>query len=197
MPIGARSYGTIVAAEGTFYRKPAPSRAADPRRGRMQPLLYDYSEMRCWSASTCSLFVEGRSLSRARCADRRLCRRVCARRTGASIEDGSAGAAAEERRQAGTKAAHGPVFPRIGYIETLEAAKASPHYTAPLGKLQGRGVASGFWFNAGGDPPLRSTSPRTATSSSPPAIPISAVRAPRSPTSALNCSASIIAAFRS
>src|ERR1700687_4782152 len=51
----------------------------------------------------------------------------------------------------GTKAAHGPVFPRIGYIETLEAAKTSDHYKAPLGKLQGRGVASGFWFNAGGE----------------------------------------------
>ncbi|MBA2402363.1 MAG: xanthine dehydrogenase family protein molybdopterin-binding subunit [Bradyrhizobium sp.] len=51
----------------------------------------------------------------------------------------------------GTKAAHGPVYPRIGYIETLEAAKGSDHYKAPLGKLQGRGVASGFWFNAGGE----------------------------------------------
>ena len=55
----------------------------------------------------------------------------------------------------GTKAAHGPVFPRIGYIETLEMAKNHPHYKAPLGKLQGtlrgRGVASGFWFNAGGE----------------------------------------------
>src|SRR5258708_5626042 len=51
----------------------------------------------------------------------------------------------------GTKASHGPVYPRIGYIETLEAAKASPHYKAPLGKLQGRGIASGFWFNAGGE----------------------------------------------
>src|ERR1700684_267693 len=51
----------------------------------------------------------------------------------------------------GTKAAHGPVFPRIGYIDTLEAARAHPHYSAPLGKLQGRGVASGFWFNAGGE----------------------------------------------
>ena len=51
----------------------------------------------------------------------------------------------------GTKAAHGPTFPRIGYIETLEAAKNSDHYKAPLGKLQGRGVASGFWFNAGGE----------------------------------------------
>ncbi|HEY7844940.1 MAG TPA: xanthine dehydrogenase family protein molybdopterin-binding subunit, partial [Bradyrhizobium sp.] len=55
----------------------------------------------------------------------------------------------------GTKAAHGPTFPRIGYIETLEMAKSHPHYSAPLGKLQGtlrgRGVASGFWFNAGGE----------------------------------------------
>jgi CO/xanthine dehydrogenase Mo-binding subunit len=55
----------------------------------------------------------------------------------------------------GTKAAHGPTFPRIGYIETLEMAKNHPHYHAPLGKgqgtLRGRGVASGFWFNAGGE----------------------------------------------
>ena len=50
----------------------------------------------------------------------------------------------------GTKAVHGPTFPRIGYVETLEAAKNSEHYKAPLGKFQGRGVASGFWFNAGG-----------------------------------------------
>src|SRR5262245_13706814 len=51
----------------------------------------------------------------------------------------------------GTKAAYGPVFPRIGYEETLQAALSHPHYQAPLGKNQGRGVASGFWFNAGGE----------------------------------------------
>ena len=55
----------------------------------------------------------------------------------------------------GTKAAHGPVFPRIGYVETLQVAKEHPHYAAPLGqtpgKPRGRGVASGFWFNAGGE----------------------------------------------
>ncbi|HEY4254699.1 MAG TPA: xanthine dehydrogenase family protein molybdopterin-binding subunit [Roseomonas sp.] len=51
----------------------------------------------------------------------------------------------------GTKAAHGPVYPRIGFVETIEAALAHPHYKAPLGKHQGRGVASGFWFNAGGE----------------------------------------------
>ena len=42
----------------------------------------------------------------------------------------------------------GPVFPRIGFIETVEAAKDHPHYSAPLeGKYRGRGVATGFWPN--------------------------------------------------
>src|SRR5215510_574162 len=50
----------------------------------------------------------------------------------------------------GTKAAYGPVFPRIGYAETLQAALGHPHYKAPLGPNQGRGVASGYWFNDGG-----------------------------------------------
>jgi CO/xanthine dehydrogenase Mo-binding subunit len=51
----------------------------------------------------------------------------------------------------GTKAAYGPTFPRIGYEETVRAAMEHPHYSAPLGPNQGRGVASGFWFNAGGE----------------------------------------------
>ena len=51
----------------------------------------------------------------------------------------------------GTKAAYGPTFPRIGYEETLQAALQHPHYKTPLGPNQGRGVASGFWFNAGGE----------------------------------------------
>jgi CO/xanthine dehydrogenase Mo-binding subunit len=50
----------------------------------------------------------------------------------------------------GTRRADGPVYPRIGMVETAEAAKRHPHYTAPLGgPHRGRGVASGFWFNAG------------------------------------------------
>jgi CO/xanthine dehydrogenase Mo-binding subunit len=51
----------------------------------------------------------------------------------------------------GTKSSFGPTFGRIGLKETLEAAKNHPHYTAPLGKNQGRGVACGFWFNFGGN----------------------------------------------
>ena len=48
----------------------------------------------------------------------------------------------------GVRRATGPLMPRVGFIETLEAAKAHPHYTAPLtGPYRGRGVASGFWGN--------------------------------------------------
>jgi xanthine dehydrogenase molybdenum-binding subunit len=50
----------------------------------------------------------------------------------------------------GTRRADGPVYPRIGMIETVEAAKKHAHYAAPLaGPNRGRGVASGFWFNIG------------------------------------------------
>ena len=51
----------------------------------------------------------------------------------------------------GTKAVHGPVYPVMGYQETVKQALAHPHYKAPLGPNQGRGVASGYWFNAGGE----------------------------------------------
>jgi CO/xanthine dehydrogenase Mo-binding subunit len=51
----------------------------------------------------------------------------------------------------GTKSSYGPTYPAIGLKATLEAAKSHPHWTAPLGKNQGRGGACGFWFNFGGD----------------------------------------------
>lgn len=50
----------------------------------------------------------------------------------------------------GTRRVDGPVFPKVGMIETVEAIKNSEHWNAPLsGKNRGRGVASGFWFNCG------------------------------------------------
>ncbi len=51
----------------------------------------------------------------------------------------------------GTKASYGPTYERIGLVETLEAAKAHPHYSAPLKPGQGRGISCGFWFNHGGE----------------------------------------------
>ena len=50
----------------------------------------------------------------------------------------------------GTRRVDGPTFPRIGFIEVLEATKNHPHYSAPLeGPNRGRGMATGFWFNVG------------------------------------------------
>ncbi len=48
----------------------------------------------------------------------------------------------------GSRAPTGPVWPRIGFVEVLQAAKDHPHYSAPLtGPYRGRGVASGLWRN--------------------------------------------------
>ena len=50
----------------------------------------------------------------------------------------------------GDRTVAGVPFPRIGCIEVEEAIKASEHYNSPLGgPNRGRGVAMGWWFNAG------------------------------------------------
>ncbi|MCC6720227.1 MAG: xanthine dehydrogenase family protein molybdopterin-binding subunit [Acetobacteraceae bacterium] len=57
----------------------------------------------------------------------------------------------------GTKAAYGAVFGDVTFKETIQAIRNHPHYAAPLdrapakGVRRGRGVASGFWYNAGGE----------------------------------------------
>jgi len=50
----------------------------------------------------------------------------------------------------GDPQANGVPFGQIGYVECLEAAKAHPHWSAPLETGVGRGVAGGFWGNYGG-----------------------------------------------
>jgi len=51
----------------------------------------------------------------------------------------------------GTRRSDGTVYKKIGCVETHEAAKESEHYQSRLaGPNRGRGVASGFWFNGGG-----------------------------------------------
>ncbi|MEE8518603.1 MAG: xanthine dehydrogenase family protein molybdopterin-binding subunit, partial [Dehalococcoidia bacterium] len=57
--------------------------------------------------------------------------------------------------QEGDRRADGPVFPRVGNLECLEAIEGSAHYKTPLdrkgpnGKLRGRGMASGYWQGIG------------------------------------------------
>ena len=49
----------------------------------------------------------------------------------------------------GDQAPYGPKFGPIGLRQVLEAAQNHPHWKAPKAANQGRGVACGFWFNAG------------------------------------------------
>ena len=53
--------------------------------------------------------------------------------------------------KAGSPTAYGPKHSHDGYAATIEALLNHPEYNKPLGKNQGRGVASGFWFNGGGE----------------------------------------------
>ena len=57
----------------------------------------------------------------------------------------------ENAAKEGTRAAYGPTFRRIGFEETLHAARDHAHYATPKNGRQGRGVACGFWFNVGGE----------------------------------------------
>src|ERR1700755_417167 len=149
--IGAKKDGTIVAAQGTFYLQ-AGALPGAPIRGAVGCSFSPYDIPNVLSVGYDVL--SNRS-------------KVAAYRApGAPIGAFAVECVLDELAEAlkmdplelrlknaakqGTKAAHGPVYPRIGYIETLEAAQAHSHYTAPLGKghgkLQGRGVACGFWF---------------------------------------------------
>lgn len=51
----------------------------------------------------------------------------------------------------GIKAVYGATFREIAFIDTLRAIRSHPHYSAPLPPGHGRGLACGFWFNAGGE----------------------------------------------
>ncbi|TWT34876.1 xanthine dehydrogenase family protein molybdopterin-binding subunit [Blastopirellula retiformator] len=50
----------------------------------------------------------------------------------------------------GVKRVDGPVYPRIGYLECLDAVEKSAHWNTPLeGPNRGRGIGAGYWFNIG------------------------------------------------
>jgi len=49
----------------------------------------------------------------------------------------------------GDHAPYGPPYGPIGVKAILDAVKNHPHWSAPLGSNQGRGLALGFWFNGG------------------------------------------------
>ena len=50
----------------------------------------------------------------------------------------------------GDQSLGGSVYGSIGLIEVLNQTKNHPHYLAPLGPNQGRGLALGYWMHGGG-----------------------------------------------
>ena len=60
----------------------------------------------------------------------------------------------ENAAKEGTRRGDGPIFPRIGMEEVLDAVKESDHWNSDVGdalpgRVRGRGMASGYWFNVG------------------------------------------------
>src|SRR5215211_7221555 len=150
--IGAKKDGTIVAAEGTFYLQ-AGALPGSPIRGAVGCSFAPYDIPNVLSVGYD--VMSNRS-------------KVAAYRApGAPIGAYAVECVLDELAEKlgmdplelrlknsakqGTKAVHGPVYPVMGYQETVKQALAHPHYKAPLGPNQGRGVASGYWFNAGGE----------------------------------------------
>ncbi|MEJ0020595.1 MAG: xanthine dehydrogenase family protein molybdopterin-binding subunit [Acetobacteraceae bacterium] len=51
----------------------------------------------------------------------------------------------------GTKTHYGPTHVNIGFEQVLAAVESHPHWKTPVKPGQGRGLATGFWFNIGGE----------------------------------------------
>jgi CO/xanthine dehydrogenase Mo-binding subunit len=150
--IGANKDGTIVAAEGTFYLQ-AGGLPGSPIRGATACSFapYDIPNIRslgydvvCNRSKVAAYRAPGAPIGAfpVECVLDEVAEAIGMDPLELRLKN-----AARE----GTKPAHRPPYPRIGYAETVEAAIAHPHSNAPLGKNQGRGVASGFWFNAAGE----------------------------------------------
>ncbi len=156
--IGAKKDGTLVAAQGTFYLQ-AGGLPGSPLRGPVGCSFAAYAIPNI--LSTGYDVVSNRS-------------KVAAYRApgaphGAFATESVLDEIAEKlgldpldmrvRNSAkpGDKAIYGATFGDVTFVETIDAIRKHPHYKAPLdrnprpGVKRGRGVASGFWYNAGGE----------------------------------------------
>jgi CO/xanthine dehydrogenase Mo-binding subunit len=156
--IGARKDGTIVAAQGTFYLQ-AGGLPGSPLRGPVGCSFAAYAIPNVLSVGYD--VVSNRSKVAAY--------RAPGAPLGAFATECVLDEIAEKlgldplemrlknSAKAGDKAIYGPVFGEVTFKETVEAILHHPHYKAPLDKnpapgvKRGRGVASGFWYNAGGE----------------------------------------------
>jgi len=79
----------------------------------------------------------------------------------------------------GTKAVHGPTWTNIGFLATINAAKAHANYQVPLARTRGAVSPSASGSTSVASRVPRCMSTRTDRSVSLPGAPISAARAPR------------------
>ncbi len=156
--IGAKKDGTIVAAQGTFYLQ-AGGLPGSPLRGPVGCSFAAYAIPNVLSVGYD--VVSNRSKVAAY--------RAPGAPLGAFATECVLDEIAEKlgldplemrlknSAKAGDKAIYGPVFGEVTFKETVESILHHPHYKAPLdrnpspGVKRGRGVASGFWYNAGGE----------------------------------------------
>ena len=155
--IGARKDGTLVAAQGTFYLQ-AGGLPGAPLRGPVGcasaayaiPNVLSVGYDACSNRSKVAAFRAPGAPQGAHAAECVL--DEIAEKPGIDPVD----LRLKNSAKAGDKAIYGPAFGQVTFKQTVEAIKNHPHYTAPLdrnprpGVKRGRGVASGFWYNDGG-----------------------------------------------
>lgn len=156
--IGAKKDGTLVAAQGTFYLQ-AGGLPGSPLRGPVGCAFAAYAIPNvlsvgydvCSNRSKVAAYRAPGSPQGAYAAECVL--DEIAEKLGMDPLD----LRLKNSVKPGDKAIYGPTFGQVTFKETVEAIKNHPHYKAPLDKnprpgvKRGRGVASGFWYNAGGE----------------------------------------------
>ncbi|MBB5691540.1 xanthine dehydrogenase family protein molybdopterin-binding subunit [Roseomonas alkaliterrae] len=156
--IGAKKDGTIVAAQGTFYLQ-AGALPGSPLRGPVGCSFAPYAIPNVLSVGYD--VVSNRSKVAAYRAPGAPLGAFATECVLDEIAEALGMDPLELRvknsAKAGDKAIYGPTFGAVTFVETVEAIRRHPHYSAPLDKnprpgvKRGRGVASGFWYNAGGE----------------------------------------------
>ena len=150
MKIGVKQDGTIVAASGSLYYEAGAYPGSPAGAGAMCALA---------AYKIPNFFIEAYDIvvNRPKVAAYRAPGSPSSTFATESVLDEIAGRLGKEpiefRLQnavaEGDQAPYGPKYGPIGLRQVLDAAKNHPHWHAPLAPNQGRGLACGFWFNAG------------------------------------------------
>src|SRR5262245_32397535 len=150
MKLGAKRDGTIVAADASLYYEAGAYRGSPAGAGMM--CAYAPYHIPNFAIEAFDIVVNKTKVAAYRapgspmaaCAIESVIDEIARQLNMDPIDLRIKNAAVE-----GDAAPFGPPYGPIGLKAMLEAARKHPHWTSPLGPNQGRGVACGFWFNAG------------------------------------------------